>query len=33
MERKVEWEVGGFQFASEKDAKLAKTEQDKIGYL
>ena len=33
MERKKEWEVGGFQFNSEKDAGLAKEEQDKIAYL
>ncbi|MBO5093837.1 MAG: hypothetical protein J6C33_05705 [Lachnospiraceae bacterium] len=33
MERKNEWEVGGFQFGSEKDVELAKTEQEKIAYL
>ena len=33
MERKAEWEVGGFQFGSEKDVELAKIEQDKIAYL
>lgn len=33
MERKTEWEVGGFQFGSEKDAGLAKLEQDKIRYM
>lgn len=33
MERKVEWEVGGFCFGSEKDAELAKMEQDKIGFM
>ena len=33
MERKAEWEVGGFQFGSEKDVVLAKSEQEKIAYL
>lgn len=33
MERKAEWEVGGFQFGSEKDVELAKKEQDKISFL
>ena len=33
MERKAEWEVGGFQFGSEKDVELAKTEQEKIGFM
>lgn len=33
MERKSEWEVGGFQFGSEKDVELARTEQEKIAYL
>lgn len=33
MERKAEWEVGGFQFGSEKDVALAKQEQEKIAYL
>lgn len=33
MERQAEWEVGGFQFGSEKDVELAKTEQEKIAYL
>ena len=33
MERKEEWEVGGFQFGSEKDVELAKKEQEKIAYL
>lgn len=33
MERQAEWEVGGFQFGSEKDVELAKQEQEKIEYL
>ncbi len=33
MEQKQEWEVGGFQFSTERDAELAKTEMDKIAYL
>jgi len=33
MERKEEWEVGGFQFGSARDAELARMEQDKIGYI
>ena len=33
MEQKEEWEVGGFQFGTEKDAALAKTEMEKIAYL
>ena len=33
MERKADWEVGGFQFGSEKDVELAKTEQEKIGFM
>lgn len=33
MERKSEWEVGGFQFGSERDVELARTEQEKIAYL
>ncbi len=33
MEKKAEWEVGGFQFGSEKDAALARGEQEKIAYL
>ncbi len=33
MERKAEWEVGGFQFGTEKDAELARNEQDKIAYM
>ena len=33
MERKEEWEVGGFQFRTKEDAELAKTELDKITFL
>lgn len=33
MERKEEWELGGFQFGSERDVELAKKEQEKIEYL
>lgn len=33
MERKAEWEVGGFQFGSEKDVELARAEQEKIGFM
>lgn len=33
MEKRKEWEVGGFQFGSEKDAGLAREEQEKIAYL
>lgn len=33
MERNTDWEVGGFRFGSEKDVELAKTEQDKIGFM
>jgi len=32
MEQKEEWEVGGFQFGTEKDAALAKTEMEKIAF-
>lgn len=33
MERKSDWEVGGFQFGSEKDVELAKAEQEKIDFM
>ena len=31
--KREEWKVGGFLFGSEADAKLARTEQEKIVYM
>lgn len=33
MEKKEVWEIGGFRFDTEEEAKLAKTEQDKVNFL
>lgn len=33
MEKRSGWEVGGFRFGSDKDAELAKNEQEKISWM
>ena len=33
MENRSGWEVGGFRFGSDKDAELAKNEQEKISWM